>query len=117
MRPSGSWVYVWLDVADGSVVYIGTTGFDPELRAHLHLTSENPDHGRIRAFVPRYDERDFDVLAFALPADVTRPAAKAALTQELASRGLVEEPRTEGPALHYVTGPMVDAIEKHVAEH
>ncbi|MGO4807031.1 hypothetical protein AB4089_18115 [Arthrobacter sp. 2MCAF15] len=72
VRPTGSWLYVWVDTADGAMAYVGATGFDPELRAHLHLTSDNPDHGRVRASVPRFQERDFDVLAFKLPDNLSR---------------------------------------------
>lgn len=84
VRPTGSWLYVWVDTADGAIAYIGATGFDPELRAHLHLTSDNPDHGRVRASVPRFQEREFDVLAFKLPDNVSRSEAKAALVGQFA---------------------------------
>ncbi|WP_447947653.1 hypothetical protein [Microbacterium maritypicum] len=67
VQPSGSWLYVWLDVQGGGIAYVGGSGFDPELRGYLHVKSEDPELGRARATVPHYDERDFDVLAFELP--------------------------------------------------
>lgn len=85
VQPSGSWIYVWIDVVAEAVAYVGGTGFDPELRAYLHLTSDEPDIGRIRASIPGYDERDFDVLAFAVPRDVGRTEVKNALTSALVS--------------------------------
>ncbi|PQZ55321.1 hypothetical protein CQ040_09815 [Microbacterium sp. MYb54] len=60
----------------GAIAYVGGTGFDPELRAYLHFRSEDPQLGRVRAKVPHYDERDFDVLAFELHDGVDRPTAK-----------------------------------------
>lgn len=85
VQPLGSWIYVWIDVVAEAVAYVGGTGFDPELRAYLHLTSDEPDGGRIRASIPGYDERDFDVLAFAVPRDVGRTEVKNALTSALVS--------------------------------
>lgn len=113
VRPTGSWLYVWVDTADGSVAYIGATGFDPELRAHLHLTSENPDHGRVRASVPRFQERDFDVLAFKLPDNASRSEVKAALVLQLAEGGprVAEE---TGAAQHSgVVAPIIGALESY----
>lgn len=71
--PSGCWFYVWVDTADGAVAYVGATGLVPALRAHLHLTSDNPDHGRVQASVPHFQEREFDVLAFRLTDGVKAP--------------------------------------------
>ncbi|MFG6502228.1 hypothetical protein [Microbacterium sp. P05] len=81
-----SWVYVWVDASDGTVAYVGATRLDPQLRTHLHLTSDDPDHGRVRASVPHYEERDFDVLAFAIPAGIERADVKRALIAELSAR-------------------------------
>lgn len=39
VQPSGSWLYVWLDVQGGGIAYVGGTGFDPELRAYLHVSA------------------------------------------------------------------------------
>lgn len=87
VQPSGSWLYVWIDVVTAEIAYVGGTGFDPELRAHLHLASEDPLLGRVRAEVSGYDARDFDVLAFELPDAVDRVAAKQALVTRLAEDG------------------------------
>ena len=84
---SGSWLSVWIDTADGAVAYVGATGFDPELRAFLHVTSETPEVGRVRAKITDYALRDFDVMAFPLPADVSRSLAKRMLTAALRDPG------------------------------
>ncbi len=106
VQPTGSWLYVWMDVDTGEIAYVGGTGYDPELRAHLHVRSEDPRLGRVRATVPRYDERDFDVLAFALPDDVDRPAAKQALVAHLAGDAVADE-------LREVTESIARAIDAH----
>lgn len=91
VQPSGSWLYVWVDSGSGEVAYVGGTGFDPELRAYLHVTSDGPQVGRVRAKVSRYDERDFDVLAFELAEAIDRSAAKEALLARLAGAGASDE--------------------------
>lgn len=106
VQPSGSWLYVWMDVDTGEIAYVGGTGYDPELRAHLHVRSEDPQLGRVRATVPRYDERDFDVLAFELPDDVDRPAAKRALVAHLAGDAVADE-------LREVTESIARGIDAH----
>lgn len=113
VRPGGSWLYVWVDAGDGAVAYVGATGFDPELRAHLHLMSDNPDHGRVRASVPHYQERDFDVLAFGLPDNVERPDVKSALVEQLAvlSRGATES--GEADKFPEIIGPIIEALENY----
>lgn len=113
IQSSGSWLYVWVDLADGQVAYVGGTGFDPELRAYLHLTSDNPEHGRVRATVPDYRDRDFDVLAFALPSDVPRAEAKSALITSLTRLGLIAGDGAAEDTLPAITGPIVDALEQH----
>lgn len=97
---------MWIDVATGEIAYVGGTGYDPELRSYLHLESEDPQLGRVRATVPRYDERDFDVLAFELPDDVVRPAAKRALVAHLAGDAVADE-------LREVTESIARAIDTH----
>ena len=113
VRPTGSWLYVWVDTADGSIAHVGATGFDPELRAHLHLTSENPDHGRVRASVPRFQERDFDVLAFKLPANVSRSELKAALVEQLAEGDRKVAENTDAGMLPGVIGPIIGALDSY----
>lgn len=58
--------------------------------ALLHVTSENPAHGRVRFEVPDALERDFDVLAFALESSIARAAHKQALLKALAQEGLIQ---------------------------
>lgn len=113
VRPQGSWVYVWIDVDEHAIVYVGATAYDPELRAHIHLTNDDPDVGRVRAMIPRYDERTFDVLAFALPASVERSEVKASLLGGLRTRGLFDSD-TEDAEISGLTAPILDAIEEHV---
>lgn len=117
VSPEGSWLYVWLDTSDGSIAYVGATGFDPELRAFLHLTSDSPELGRVRATVPRFNERDFDVLAFELDLDCSRPAARQALVCRLSDLGLVEPPPCERPVtMPAFIEPIVDTLRAHVAQ-
>lgn len=88
VRPGGSWLYIWVDINARAVAYIGATGFDPELRAHLHLTDDNSSIGRVKAQLPNAATGEFDVLAFPLPAEADRPNAKRALIFALGQRGL-----------------------------
>lgn len=113
MQPSGSWLYVWIDVDTGAIAYVGGTGFAPELRAYLHVESDDPQLGRVRATVPHYDERDFDVLAFELPDGIDRQAAKQALIARLVEAG--EDAGGSGSAtdLHEVTDPILQEIDRH----
>ena len=113
VSPTGSWLYVWVDTADGAIAYVGATGFDPELRAHLHLTSDNPDHGRVRASVPRFQERDFDVLAFKLPENVSRSEAKAALVGQLAGGDHKAAKNRDAGLLTGVIVPIIGALKSH----
>ena len=115
--PSGSWLYVWVAVDPPAVAYLGGTGFAPELRAHLHLTADDPAVGVVRATVPGAESGDFDILAFELPRDADRPTAKLALAAALADAGLFGQrvERAEADALAQLTVPIVVAIEHHLA--
>lgn len=113
VQPSGSWLYVWIDLDTGVIAYVGGTGFDPELRAYLHVGSEDPQLGRVRATVPQFDERDFDVLAFELPDGVDRPAAKQALIARLAEAGEYAGASGAASDLREVTDPIMQAIDRH----
>ncbi|MFJ4998658.1 hypothetical protein ACIP5T_10925 [Microbacterium sp. NPDC088619] len=112
VRPSGSWLYVWLDSASGEIVHIGGTGFDPELRAYLHLTSDDPRLGRVRAEVPGSGERDFDVLAFEVADGIAREPAKTALVARLSADDEDEQLTDE---LREITDPMVRAVSDYRA--
>lgn len=113
---SGSWLYVWVDVADGSIAYVGATGFEPELRAFLHLTSDDPEIGRVRANVARFDERDFDVLAFELPDGCPRPAAKQALIARLTELDHLDAgDGADAPTMPAVVEPIVRALRDHIS--
>lgn len=110
VRPTGSWVYVWIDVDHKSIAYVGGTGFDPELRAHLHLTAEDPNIGRVRVQVPHAAAGNFDVLAFAVPGAVERPQAKAELVGALARLGLISGESAPESELSPLTSSMVLVI-------
>lgn len=111
VRPGGSWLYVWLDSATGEIVHVGGTGFDPELRAYLHLTSDDPQLGRVRATVPQSGERDFDVLAFELAHAIDREPAKTALIARLSADD--DEQLTD--ELREIIDPMVKAVSDYRA--
>lgn len=111
VRPGGSWLYVWLDSATGEIVHVGGTGFDPELRAYLHLTSDDPQLGRVRATVPQSGERDFDVLAFELAHATDREPAKTALIARLSAAD--DEQLTD--ELREIIDPMVKAVSDYRA--
>ena len=115
LSPSGSWVYVWIDVGTGAIAYVGATGFDPELRAYLHVMSDDPQVGRVRASVPEYSERDFDVLAFGLPGDVDRQAVKRALTARLAEAGQYPGEGVADDLLREITDPILEAVASYRA--
>lgn len=116
VQPTGSWLYVWIHRASTRVVYVGATGLDPELRAHLHLSDDNPDIGRVRRLVPDAAHGDFDILAFALPSGISRPRAKAALVAALAKRGLFAGDTGAGDELEELTVPMTTAIARHMRQ-
>lgn len=114
--PDASWLYVWIDIDAARIVYIGATGFDPELRAHLHLTHEESAIGRVRAEVPNSDSGQFDVLTFSLPAGTVRPEAKRALIAALTAKRLwnsSEQPKDDDP----LVAPMAEAVERYLASH
>lgn len=111
VRPGGSWLYVWLDSATGEIVHVGGTGFDPELRAYLHLTSDDPQLGRVRATVPQSGERDFDVLAFELAHAIDRELAKTALIARLST----DDDRQPTGELREIIDPMVRAVSDYRA--
>lgn len=113
VQPGGSWLYVWIDAHTGAIVHVGGTGFDPELRAYLHVTSEDPQLGHVRASVPHFDERDFNVLAFALPDGVDRAAAKEALLARLTEDSGHAGGSRAANDLRGVIGPMVQALDAH----
>ncbi|NHI17081.1 hypothetical protein [Microbacterium excoecariae] len=113
VQPTRSSLYVLIDVDTRAIAYIGGAGFDPELRAYLHVESEDPRLARVRATVPRYDERDFDVLAFELPAGADRSAAKQALIQRLAESGAHAGEAAAEDGLRDVTDPIVQGIARY----
>lgn len=113
--PSGSWLYVWVDVADATIAYVGATGLDPELRTHLHLTSPDPAVARVRNAIPDVMDRDCEVLAFRLPEDVPRAEAKQALLARLAGLGLVAAPGASPiDPMPTAIDPIVDALASYV---
>lgn len=123
VAPTGSWLYAWVDLAKRSVVHVGGTGFDPELRAHIHLTDDDPALGRVKAHIPTAVDGDFDVLAFRLPPEVERSAAKVALTYALHDANLTTgiRPTVAAPLddelNEDITVEVIDEIVRSVRRH
>lgn len=85
VQPAGSWVYVWFDLMSGEVAYIGATAFEPEYRAHVHMTHPDPQLGRVKNEVTDADRRSFVVRAFAVPSGLDRTEVKSELQARLVS--------------------------------
>lgn len=83
VKPQGSWVYVWTDAATSEIAYIGATAFEPELRAHVHMTHPDPRMGRVKNEVANSAHRSFVVRAFGVPENMNRAEVKAALQANL----------------------------------
>lgn len=113
VQPSGSWLYVWIDIADGEIAYVGSTGFDPELRSHLHVTSAHPELGRVRASVPGYEERDFDVLGFELPDGIERASIKRMLAARLCAHDDPGDGSEESDAMREIVDHLIRVIDSH----
>jgi len=79
VRPEGSWVYLWIDAATNEIAYIGATAFEPELRAHIHMTHPDPRLARVKNEVPGSEHRSFVVRAFRVPEGLDRAEIKSAL--------------------------------------
>lgn len=77
-----SWVYAWID-ASGKVLYVGATGLPVEVRTWLHLTSEDPQVGRVLANHPEALVGRVDVHAWKLPSGTDRQLVRDALSAEL----------------------------------
>jgi hypothetical protein len=77
-----SWVYVWLD-RSGQVFYVGGTGLPVEVRTWLHLTSDDPQIGRVLAHHPEALVGRVDVHAWRLPPGADRASVRDALTAVL----------------------------------
>ncbi|MFK4113061.1 hypothetical protein ACI2K6_00350 [Microbacterium sp. NPDC006705] len=115
VQPSSSWIYVWVDAATGDIAYVGATPYDPALRTHLHLESDDAQLGRVRATVDGYAERDFDVLAFELAADIERAEAKDLLKRRL--RGDASpSPTDASTALWRAVDDIARAVEHRCSE-
>jgi hypothetical protein len=77
-----SWVYVWVD-SSGQVIYVGGTGLPVEVRTWLHLTSDDPQIGRVLAHHPEALVGRVDVHAWRLPPDADRRSVRDALSAVL----------------------------------
>jgi hypothetical protein len=86
----GSWVYTWVDDA-GLVVYVGATGLDPRTRVWFHLNDPDPNVARIAARFGRLAESQLDVLAMAVPDELSRADVRDALGALLADEGLLAD--------------------------
>jgi hypothetical protein len=118
----GSWVYVWLRAGqDRPVVYVGSTGVPPVVRTWLHLHDADPDIGRIVARYPQVSSEPLDVLAFSVPAPLSRTSVKSALIDRLESRHLLSEryvgDQAELLATHSGAEPTVTWMVEQVVAH
>jgi len=77
-----SWVYAWVDTS-GQVLYVGATGLPVEVRTWLHVTSEDPQIGRILAHHREALVGRVDVRAWRLPPGADRQLVRALLSAEL----------------------------------
>ena len=79
-----SWVYAWIK-PNGDVFYVGATGLPIETRTWLHLNSEEPQIGRVRANYPDALVDRVDVRAWKLPTGSDRQLIRTLLAAELTS--------------------------------
>jgi hypothetical protein len=89
IEDAGSWLYAWVPEGGAGVVYVGGTGMPPALRSWLHLHGEEAGVARLVHRRPGAGAESFDVLAFRLPDDLDRSAAKRELVRQLAARSLL----------------------------
>ena len=82
MMAGESWIYVWVD-SSGRVLYVGGTGLPVEVRTWLHLTSDDPQVGRVLAHHPEALVGRVDVRAWRLPPGADRPSVRDALSAVL----------------------------------
>jgi hypothetical protein len=73
--PAEQWVYAAVG-ADGAVLHVGSTGLPLAVRAWLHLSSEEPGAGRLRATVAPEDLRRAVVVGVRVPDDVDRTVVR-----------------------------------------
>lgn len=118
LRGEGSWVYAWLRLRTGRVLYVGATGLHPELRAWLHLHDPEPGVGRIAARYPAWREQDLEVVAFPVPQSVPRRVVKQVLIQRLQGLGLLDDAYVgepaEGRAAPHEVGELVEVMVKQL---
>ncbi len=98
LADEGSWLYVWRRPDTGEIVYVGTTGLPPVVRAWLHINDNDPSIGRIRAVQPDALSGDIVVHAFRVRPDLDRRDVKRALLRLLdgESRGETDAWRAAG---------------------
>lgn len=85
------WVYAWVSVPAGDVVYVGATRLPPQVRTWLHLHDVDPAVARVASRYPSAAQEELDVLAFPVPDHLDRAAVKQAVVTELHDRGLLGE--------------------------
>lgn len=84
-----SWLYIWVSQESGQVVYVGATRLDPEVRTWMHLKDESSQGGKIRDRYPQVATEPMEIMAFAVPDDVDRAAAKELLVRRFLSAGVL----------------------------
>jgi hypothetical protein len=112
----GSWVYAWLkaDQSPQPVVFVGGTGLPPVVRFWLHLHDPDPDIGRMAAGYAELARQPLDVLAFAVPPELARPAVRDAVIARLLDRGLLAEDYVGFPPGTDPAGREVDEVVDRV---
>lgn len=103
-----SWLYIWVSQESGQVVYVGATRLDPEVRTWMHLNEDSSQGGKIRNRYPQVASEPMEVMAFAVPDDVDRAAAKELLVRRFRSTGLL--------AGNHICDDPTDAIVTQQAE-
>lgn len=120
LEHDGSWLYVWMESKRRAVAYVGGTGIDPTLRTWLHLNDHDPAIGRIRALLPSLEDTGFEVLAFPLPVEISRPGAKRGFIARLNAAGLLgpaylgQAPETASIPESMETGRLLDGFVEQV---
>jgi hypothetical protein len=115
-----SWLYVWWSVTRAEVVCVGATGLPPVLRAWLHLHDDDPEVARMADRYPEALTEPLEVIAFRLPDELARPAAKAELIRRLdrnrlLGRGYVGDKPGQTEATDHL-GTIVNEMVEYVVD-
>lgn len=109
-----SWVYIWASQESGQVVYVGATRLDPEARTWMHLHDESSQGGKVRTRYPQVSTEPMEVLAFAVPDDVDRAAAKELLVRRFLSIGVLSGNHICDEPVDAIVTPQVEKFVRSV---